>query len=181
MKRGNDHECALRDKITEFYDAYGARLFAYVHSLVGDPEEAEDIVQEVFVKIFAGRRMPDDLAAYLFRAARNTAYSRLRWRWIRMRLHPAVKQHMTLFQHDGSSQEEWGNSAQQAMNQLPLNQREVVMLKIWQGFTFQEMARVIGCSHNTAASRYRYAIKRLRCLLDKTGTWNQDKREEDDA
>ena len=57
---------------------------------------------------------------------------------------------------------------EQAMRELPAEQREVVHLKMFEGMTFQEIADVTGESINTVASRYRYAIEKLR---DDLGTW----------
>ena len=124
------------------------------------------MVHDVFLKIHAGSALPADPAAYLFRAARNAAYSRLRWRWIRRRLRPSVEQHMALFLADEPTSEGLETATQEALQQLPVKQREVVMLKIWQGLTFQEIACVLGCSPNTVASRYRYALERLRMLIE---------------
>ena len=50
---------------------------------------------------------------------------------------------------------------QQAVKKLPPEQSEVVVLKIWEGFTFAEIAELIGESPNTVASRYRYALEKL--------------------
>jgi RNA polymerase sigma-70 factor (ECF subfamily) len=51
---------------------------------------------------------------------------------------------------------------EQAVKALPPNLREVLVLKIWSGLTFQEIARALDIPANTAASRYRYALERLR-------------------
>jgi RNA polymerase sigma-70 factor (ECF subfamily) len=52
-----------------------------------------------------------------------------------------------------------------AVEKLPPNQSEVVVLKIWEGMTFLEIAEVLGESPNTVASRYRYALEKLTRLL----------------
>ena len=52
-----------------------------------------------------------------------------------------------------------------ALNELPAEQRTVAQLKLWDGLTFDEIARAQGIPLNTAASRYRYAIDKLRALL----------------
>jgi RNA polymerase sigma-70 factor (ECF subfamily) len=53
-----------------------------------------------------------------------------------------------------------------AMQELPPEQREVIVLKFFHGMTFSEIGRVAGISPNTAASRYRYALDKLRLLLE---------------
>jgi len=55
--------------------------------------------------------------------------------------------------------------AAQALGELPPEQRAVVHLKLWEGLTFEEIARVLDLSPNTAASRYRYGIDKLRARL----------------
>ena len=52
--------------------------------------------------------------------------------------------------------------------QLPEEQREVLVLKIWSDFTFAEIAEQLAISPNTAASRYRYALTALRRILDRS-------------
>ncbi len=52
-----------------------------------------------------------------------------------------------------------------AVKALPPNLREVVVLKVWSGLTFQQVANTLGIPPNTAASRYRYALDHLREVL----------------
>lgn len=56
----------------------------------------------------------------------------------------------------------------EALTDLPPEQREVVVLKVWQGRTFDEIGRLLGISPNTASSRYRYALEKLRAALGET-------------
>ena len=60
---------------------------------------------------------------------------------------------------------EFARRVQRALDDLPPDQRSVAHLKLWQGLTFEEIASVQGIPLNTAASRYRYAIEKLRSLL----------------
>jgi RNA polymerase sigma-70 factor (ECF subfamily) len=138
-----------------------------VLSLVTDPVDAEDIVQETFAKYTARGRVPNNPAGYLFRMARNEAWSLLRRRrlffWTRRRL---GEQAALL----GAATEERPPCEREvietALRRLPVTQREVVVLKHFEGMTFQEIGQVVDCSPNTAASRYRYAIEKLRASLD---------------
>ena len=52
-----------------------------------------------------------------------------------------------------------------ALGDLPPEQRAVVHLKLWEGMTFEAIAGLLGIPSNTAASRYRYALEKLRTLL----------------
>lgn len=65
----------------------------------------------------------------------------------------------------GSNDCPLGVDLEQAVKALPPLYREVVVLKVWSGLTFQQVADTLGVPLNTAASRYRYAIDRLRTVL----------------
>jgi RNA polymerase sigma-70 factor (ECF subfamily) len=67
----------------------------------------------------------------------------------------------SLFQHDDGNREA-ALALQAALLELPEEQREVVVLRIWSGMTLAEVADLSGVSLNTAASRYRYALEKLR-------------------
>ena len=54
------------------------------------------------------------------------------------------------------------------MRELPAEQREVVVMKVWGEMTLEEMAQVLEIPVNTVASRYRYALGKLRELLQRT-------------
>jgi RNA polymerase sigma-70 factor (ECF subfamily) len=60
-------------------------------------------------------------------------------------------------------------SLQAALLELPEEQREAVMMRIWSGMTLEEIAVATGVSLNTAASRYRYALEKLRERLKPEG------------
>jgi len=65
------------------------------------------------------------------------------------------------FVHRGGD-EEAELTLQKALGELPEKQREVVMMRIWSGMTLEEIGTATGVTLNTAASRYRYAIGKLR-------------------
>ncbi len=153
--------------MADLYDAYGARLYGYVLSLLTDPADAEDVVQETFAKYLGLRHAPDNPAGYLFRMARNEAWTRLRrrrlWQWTR----PKVEAQAAFLNASTNGRPHGEREAiESALHELPVKQREVVVLKHFEDMTFKEMAHVLDCSPNTAASRYRYAIDKLRNMLD---------------
>lgn len=132
-----------------------------------DPVDAEDVVQETFAKYVGLRRVPDNPAGYLFRIARNEAWSLLRRRrlffWARRRV---TEETALLRAATGERPPGEREALETALRGLPARQREVVVLKHFEGMTFQEIGQVLDCSPNTAASRYRYAIEKLRASLD---------------
>jgi RNA polymerase sigma-70 factor (ECF subfamily) len=144
------------------YDAYAARLHAYLGAFTGSEAEADDMLQELFVAI---ARRPTALAdatnleAYLVRMARNLAIDHQR----RRRTSPSPDRETQVDCRIERS--ETKHDVNIALASLPEDQREVVVLKLWQGLTFAEIADATHVGLNTAASRYRYAIDKLRTLL----------------
>ena len=153
------------------YDAHAAGVYGYVHAILADRAEAEDVVQEVFLRALSrsrwwfGLRNP---AGYLYRAARNEALSRLRKRSVRTRAAAELAYSVEVLAPLGASLESAEEAARvnAALLALPVEQREVVVLKVYQNMTFKEIARLTGASQNTAASRYRYALAKLKEILE---------------
>jgi RNA polymerase sigma-70 factor (ECF subfamily) len=150
-----------RELIARLYDRHGPSLYRYAVMLLADPAAAEDAVQEVFTAVLAASaRDIEDEGRYLCRAVRNQCYSMLRRRSrLRRREHPG-----TLLERAGGAE---GNpdermTLQRVLRDLPPDQREVLHLHVYEGLTFQEIGDLAGLSINTIASRYRYALEKLR-------------------
>lgn len=149
------------DWIGGLYDKTAAGLYRYALMILGDPAAAADAVQQVFVAVLrAPDREIESGERYLRRAVRNECYSTIR-RWKR---HPAEAIVLEDLVAD-SEQPDERIALQQAISMLPPEQREVVHLKIFEGMTFQEIADLLDESANSIASRYRYAIEKLRLML----------------
>jgi RNA polymerase sigma-70 factor, ECF subfamily len=153
------------DAFAALYDEFGPALFRTARRLLGSPEEAEDAVQDVFVALVRARRDlagVGNLRAYLFAALRRACADRA-GRRARGRAMPIG----SVPEPAAAEPPEAERSArlERARLALPPEQREVIALKIDGGLTFAEVAAVLGISPNTAASRYRYALERLRTAL----------------
>jgi RNA polymerase sigma-70 factor (ECF subfamily) len=146
--------------IGQAYDAHARRLYRYALMLLRDPAAAADAVQQVFVALMRQRRTIDALERYLTRAVRNECFSTTRQEQ-RSRLEPAMLEPID----PASDDPEQRAVIAQALDALPLEQRETVHLKVFEGMTFQEIADLSGESINTIASRYRYAMDKLRAML----------------
>jgi RNA polymerase sigma-70 factor (ECF subfamily) len=145
----------------QLYEAHGRALLAYACSLTPDSSVAEDVLHQVFVRLLAGRvTITAPALPYLLRAVRNTALNHRRGR---QREAPLTEADRWLEAPPDRSDE--ALAVQSALRRLPAEQREVVILRLWAGLTFAEVATVVGCPMNTAASRYRYGRDRLRALL----------------
>jgi RNA polymerase sigma-70 factor (ECF subfamily) len=149
------------------WDRYAADLFAFLQATLGSRHDAEDVLQAVFVCMVRKRRrlaQAKSLGAYVYGIARNEAVSFLRLRRRNRGMAPRIESWLTPIETN-AGREELAEHLQAALGKLPQSQREVVVLKIYQDKTFQQIGELLHVSQNTAASRYRYAMERLRTLL----------------
>jgi RNA polymerase sigma-70 factor, ECF subfamily len=153
--------------VGRLYDTHGASLYRYAVMLLADAAAAEDAVQQVFAALLrpSGTAVPDieDAARYLRRAIRNECYSMLRRRRTRAETDGEARL-LELIAGESAPPDE-RIALEHALRTLPTEQREVVHLHTFEGLTFQEIADASQESINTIASRYRYALARLRDLL----------------
>lgn len=158
-----------REQLAAAYDQHAAELYRYALLILADSSAAQDAVQQAFAKLAAmGDRIGriGRLAGYLRRAVRNESYRLLRRRGRRAEqdLDPALLQAPEGQPiRDGERQ-----ALERALRALPARQREVVHMKVYEQKTFQQIAEWLHIPLNTAASRYRYAIEKLRELLEET-------------
>jgi RNA polymerase sigma factor (sigma-70 family) len=146
------------EEVRALYDQHGPALLAYACSFVADGAIAEDVVHQVFMKLLQGRAsFPDAPLGYLYRAVRNAALNVRR----NGRRDRQVDLDSAWFAHRGGDREA-ALALQAALLELPEEQREVVIMRVWSGMTLEEIAGVAGTSLNTVASRYRYALGKLR-------------------
>ena len=152
---------AHTDLVARLYDEHGAALYRYALMLLADHAAAEDAVQQVFAAVMRQSATLDNAAHYLRRAVRNECYSALR----RRSTHPTLTQPLLEPIAPEAVSVDERLALERAMVTLPPEQREVVHLHVFEGMTFQEAADVAGESINTVASRYRYALEKLRDIL----------------
>jgi RNA polymerase sigma-70 factor (ECF subfamily) len=152
-------------------------LFLYARQLCGNNADAADVVQEAFLRVWRkhahnGVTEPD-LPALCYAAVRYTVLDRQRQMARRRRREmvagECLYERPALFQSSLEQAEDHAR-LETAILALPVEQREVVTLKIWGELTFQEIAAVTGESANTVASRYRLALVALRKQITKAGT-----------
>jgi RNA polymerase sigma-70 factor, ECF subfamily len=141
------------------------RVFNYLLRLVANREDALDLSQDVFLKAYQNLRKLDDPAkfpAWLFRIAHNEAYSLLRKNRPEGELVGEP-------QSGGSSARmfpiELSLAVESALGRLSGDQREAVLLKVYQGFKFEEMAQILDCPVSTIKSRLYTALDLLKQTL----------------
>lgn len=149
------------------YDEHAHMLFRYAVTLVGNSDDAEDVVQEVFTRVaqqINRMRRVDNPKSYLFTATHNAAFSLLRSRQRRHLLHEAICAELSTSAPVNTAPESL--LVCHTFTELPVEQREVLVLKVFEEMTFKQIADMVGSSINTVASRYRYAIDKLRQSME---------------
>jgi RNA polymerase sigma-70 factor (ECF subfamily) len=143
------------------YERKAAGLILYGRALGLSHSEAEDVVQETFLALLQLPQRPDEPEHYCLRAFRNRAMNFHRSVWRRL----AREWESVRWFEGGSGRDEAEVEAVRRLANLPPEQREVIVLKIWNGMTFEAIGRLLEESPNTVAGRYRYGIGKLRLSM----------------
>jgi RNA polymerase sigma-70 factor (ECF subfamily) len=145
---------------------HGAALVLFARQWASSRPDAEDVVQDGFVRFWRSRERANDPVAYLYACVRASALDRAR------SSHRRWKRETETAQRQGAAgvdllacpleQDERRAAIEAALARLPESQREVLVMKIWGGLSFPQIAAALDVPPDTAASRYRYAIAKLR-------------------
>jgi len=160
------------DPWSVWLDEHGAALILLARQWVPSRADAEDVVQEAFVRFWRSRSRTNDAildpTAYLYGCVKHAAldWQRGRARQQRREIATARPEAETLFVAP-MEQEERRALIEAALLRLPQDQAEVLVMKTWGGLSFPQIAAAVGVSVHTAASRYRYALSKLREQLAK--------------
>jgi RNA polymerase sigma-70 factor (ECF subfamily) len=161
-----------RREFEALVDACLDRLVRYAFSRLGNLQDAEDVVQEVFVRSFADRSKRKNITAvgpYLYRSVANACTDLLRKRNSGVVFREEVGVEELLAQGDNpphvvEAADEF-RRAEKLLGCLPQAQAEVIRLRVFEGLRLNEIADVVGCSIHTVCSRLRYGFRKLRNLV----------------
>ncbi|MFC1736207.1 RNA polymerase sigma factor [Candidatus Hydrogenedentota bacterium] len=156
----------------ELLDRHGPALLLYARQWTGSRSDAEDAVQDGFLRFWRSRGSLDPSTEgclpMLFTSVKWSAIDGGRSRKRRLVREDTAASLMEntceVFECD-VDREERSKDMQKALGELPAEQREALVLKIWGGLTFQTIAGMLEIPMSTAASRYRYALASLRRKL----------------
>lgn len=154
-------------ELERIYDQHVVEMFRHAMALLRDEPVVRDLLQDIFLKLASGHidaATIENERAYLLRMVHHAAIDCMRR--AKVRRDHAQQTPPDLFEGcPDPDRELFRQQLEMALEQLPDEQREVVVLKLWQELTFEEISRICGIPPNTAASRYRYGIDKLRALL----------------
>jgi RNA polymerase sigma-70 factor (ECF subfamily) len=165
-----------REQIATLVDAYADRLVRYAFRQVGNLQDAEDMVQEVFLRAFADRSRPDDISSpgpYLYRSVANACTDMLRRRNCSAVFREKIGVEGLVTGGNGPAEAAQAadglRRAETLLRRLPGEQAEAVRLRVFDELRLSQIAELTGCSVNTVCSRLRYGFQRLRNMLGKKG------------
>lgn len=160
----------IPDRLRAFYAENQDQLYTYAVAITRHREAAEDAIHQAFQRLLQRDSLPPDLRPYLFRCVRNAALDT----WRRDRGHTD-----SVFD-DNLTPPDSGNGttcpaltpaeAERWLASLSPDEREAIVLKIYDDFSFQEIADLRGVALSTASSWYRRGLAKLKTLWIKETT-----------
>jgi RNA polymerase sigma-70 factor, ECF subfamily len=156
--------------LERLYDDHAQAVYSFLASLTRSDADGRDLLQDLFVKLARNPRLLRDVRherSFLLRMAHNAVIDLARRRAARgAHETDTPAEAVILFAPaDDPDTQGFRDALTAALGELPPDQRAVVHLKLWEGLTFEEIAGTLSIPLNTAASRYRYGLDKLRARL----------------
>jgi RNA polymerase sigma-70 factor, ECF subfamily len=137
-------------------------IYSFIVRMIGDRDEAMDLCQEAFMKAYRELGTLKDLdrfSSWLYRIAHNTCFSKLRKDQGKIFVELEPESHGSRTPIDSRL------AVEKALQHLPDDQREVVVLKVFQSLKFEEIAAIQGAPVSTVKSRLYMGFEKLRSIL----------------
>jgi len=160
-----------RGEFATLVEAYAEPLARFALRRVGNLQDAEDVVQDVFVRALVDRSKRKEISAvgpYLYRSVANACTDLLRKR----NRSAVFREEVDVSELLGKSEEpreavEALRRAEALLGRLPKEQAEAIRLRVFDEMRLREIAEVVGCSTDTVCSRLRYGFQKLRSMVVK--------------
>ena len=146
----------------QLFDEQATQLILYGRALGLSHGEAEDVLQETFLALLQMEEPPAKAQHYCVRSFRNRALNHRRTLWRRL---TREWESLRWFEKD-TDETPAERAAMRCLAELPVEQREAIVLKVWHGCTFEEIGGLQDISPNTAAGRYRYGLQKIKSKLE---------------
>ncbi|MFC1588048.1 RNA polymerase sigma factor [Planctomycetota bacterium] len=146
----------------EFYDRYASDIYTYCLNMTRSEDLAEECLQQVFITMYKNPHFftrARHLKSYLFKVVRNKTLQILS----ELKMSRALPENLEQLPSTSSAEITPDmERAQQALQELTQNQREVILLHLFENMNFREIAQITGESPNTLTYRYQSGIKKMK-------------------
>jgi RNA polymerase sigma-70 factor (ECF subfamily) len=161
------------EALAVLYDRHGRAAYSLAYRMMGERQAAEDLVQEVFLKVWRGaggyRAERGSVRTWLLSIVRNRGIDQFRAIASRQRMQQKVEASAPRFQPSEAFSESWRNSqrdqVREALRTLPQEQLKVLELAYFSGYTHVEIAELLRLPLGTVKGRMRLGLKKMRGLL----------------
>jgi RNA polymerase sigma-70 factor (ECF subfamily) len=175
----NDYIAGNETALATLIKRHQSKIFGFIYSKVGDRDLSDDIFQDTFIKVIRtlksnayneeGKFLP-----WVMRIAHNLIVDHFR-RNKKMPLYRETEEFSifsimtddTLTIENKLISDQVAKDLRQLVEELPADQKEVLMMRLYQDMSFKEISEATGVSINTALGRMRYALLNLRKVIDK--------------
>ncbi|KKP79490.1 MAG: hypothetical protein A2271_02510 [Candidatus Moranbacteria bacterium RIFOXYA12_FULL_35_19] len=161
------------ERYGEIMERYQGKLFAYLYRLIGSREETQDILQDIFIKVYKNLKSYDKtrkFSSWIYRIAHNEAVNHIKRKSLK-RFIPwediaSTKDKLEMVSSEESADKAWlrkeiGREVNMAMEKLPLKYRQVLALRYYADKSYQEIGKILGKSVNTVGTLISRAKKKL--------------------
>ena len=154
-------------QLAQWYEAHGTDLKLYARQWNAD-QQAEDIVQDAFIRLFKQRKCPDNVRAWLFRVVRNCSISRARRLQRRRQAGQKLAGSRSLWFESRDDDLIDAAVVQDLLQTLPSNLREIVLLRIWGQMSLKEISQIVNKSIPWVHHDYKEALETIRKKLERS-------------
>lgn len=178
----NDLVEKIRNDNTQFYGEiikrYQGKLFAYLYRFVGEKEEAEDLLQNVFFKAYRNLGKYDSnrkFSSWIYRIAHNEAVNFIKRKYLRKIISfdavSSTKDKLEISSTEDNAEESWirketDRAVDEAINRLPFKYRQVLALRYFSDKSYEEIGEILGRPVNTVGTLIKRAKDKLSVDLD---------------
>lgn len=162
------------DELEKFIDCYQNKLVHHAFFKLGEKEEAEDLVQDVIIKLYRDRTKYSEIEnppSFFFKAVSNACTDKLRAR----KINQSHVENYSLIHLNGISKDSSMNLIEkeeykrvsEILSQIPTEQAEVIHHRVIDEMSFVEIAKILEVSPTTVKSRFKYGINKLKSIYQK--------------
>jgi RNA polymerase sigma-70 factor, ECF subfamily len=163
----NRRNTAVQDRLEQIYREHRQGLFTLALSITRSRDLAEDAVQDAMARLWRSDRRPEgDWVAYVFASVRNSALGAARRRRTTAALPASIYDARQANPAASAVEEERRRKVRDAMGRLPGGQRQAIVLRLYAGLSFRQIAEVLGEPLPTVASRYRRGLLQIKEMLE---------------